>query len=73
MDVTVCTNAAGMVWVEDSRGTILGECFFKTDEETQDEPQRMGYRHLLTVYPTAQIAVDTDMSADDLGALFLEG
>jgi hypothetical protein len=73
MDVTVCMNAAGMVWVEDFRGTILGECFFKTDEETHDALQLMGYRHLLTVYPTAQVAVDTDMSADDMGALFLEG
>jgi hypothetical protein len=72
MDVTVCMNAVGMVWVENAQGRILGECFFKTDEETEDELQLMGYERLLTVYPTAQVAVDTDMSADDMGALFLE-
>jgi hypothetical protein len=73
MDVTVCMNAAGMIWVENSQGTILGECFFKTDEETEDELRLMGYQRLLTVYPTAQVAVDTGMNADDMGELFLEG
>ena len=72
MDVTVCMNAAGMVWVENSQGNILGECFFKTDEETEDELQLMGHQRLLTVYPTTQIAVNTGMSADDMGELFLE-
>jgi hypothetical protein len=72
MDVTVCMNAAGMVWVENSQGTILGECFFKTDEETEDELRLMGYQRLLTVYPTAHVAMDTDIVSHDMGELFLE-
>ena len=72
MDVTVCMNEVGMIWVEDSQGNILAECFFKTDEETEDELQHMGYQRLLTVYPTAQVAVNTSMSADDMGELFLD-
>jgi hypothetical protein len=72
MDVTVCMNATGMVWVENSRGNRLAECFFKTDEETEDELQHMGYQRLLTVYPTAHVAVGTGMSADDMRELFLE-
>ena len=72
MDVTVCMNEAGMVWVEDAQGNILAECFFKTDEETEDELQHMGYQRLLTVYPTAHVAVDTDIVSHDMGELFLE-
>ena len=72
MDVTVCMNAAGRVWVEDSQGHVLAECFFKMDEETEDELQHMGYQRLLTVYPSAHVAVDTDIVSDDMGTLFLE-
>jgi hypothetical protein len=72
MDVTVCMNEAGIIWVEDAQGNILAECFFKTDEETEDELQHMGYQRLLTVYPTAHVAVDTDIVSNDMGELFLE-
>jgi hypothetical protein len=72
MDVTVCMSEAGMIWVENAQGTILAECFFKTDEETEDELQHMGYQRLLTIYPTAHVAVDTGISPDDMDELFLE-
>jgi hypothetical protein len=72
MDVIVFMNEAGMVWVENSQGNILAECFFKTDDETEDELQHMGYQRLLTVYPTAHVAMDTGMGPDDMCELFLE-
>jgi hypothetical protein len=31
MNVMVWMNEAGMVWIENSQGHILAECFFKTD------------------------------------------
>ncbi len=72
MTVAVCMNEAGMIWIENAQGDILTECFFRTDEETEDELQRMGYHRLLTAYPTAHIAAGTEIDPADMGELFLE-
>jgi hypothetical protein len=72
MTVTVCMDEAGAVWIENVQGDILATCFFKTEEETEDELRHMGYPRLLTVYPTAHIAAGTGMHPADLGEVFLE-
>jgi hypothetical protein len=72
MTVVVCMNEAGVIWIENVQGDILTECFFKTDEETEDELQRMGYHRLLTAYPMVHIAAGTGMDPADLSELFLE-
>jgi hypothetical protein len=72
MTVTVCINEAGVIWIENDQGDILTECFFKTDEETEDELRHMGYQRLLTAYPAAHLAAGTGMDPADIGELFLE-
>ena len=72
MTVAVCMNEAGMIWIENVQGDILTACFFKTDEETEDELQRMGYQRLLTAYPVAHITAGTGIDPADIGELLLE-
>ena len=72
MTVVVYMNAAGGIWIENVQGDLLAACFFKTDEETEDELQRMGYQRLLTAYPAAHIAAGTGIDPADLDELFLE-
>jgi hypothetical protein len=72
MTVTVCMNEAGAVWIENVQGDILASCFFKTEEETEDELLHMGYQRLLTAYPTAHIVAGTGIDPADLGEVFLE-
>jgi hypothetical protein len=72
MTVTVCMNEAGAVWIENVQGDILAACFFKTEEETEDELLHMGYQRLLTAYPTAHIVAGTGIDPADLGEVFLE-
>jgi hypothetical protein len=72
MMVVVYMNAAGGIWIENVQGALLAECFFKTDEETEDELQRMGYARLLTAYPTVHLAAGTGIDPVELDELFLE-
>ena len=72
MTVTVCMNEAGAVWIETVQGDILAACFFKTEEETEDELLHMGYQRLLTAYPTAHIVAGTGIDPADLEEVFLE-
>src|SRR5262249_57650542 len=43
MTVTVCMDEAGAIWIANGQGAILAECFFKTEDETEDELRHMGY------------------------------
>jgi len=73
MTVTVCMNEVGAIWIADGQGDILAECFFKTEDETEDELRHMGYHRLLTVYPTAHVAAGVVLDLAELGEVFLEG
>jgi len=72
MTITVYMDEAGAVWITSGQGDILAECFFKTEDETEDELRLMGYERLLTVYPTAHLAAGTGLDPAELGELFLE-
>ena len=72
MTVAVCLHAVGMIWSANAQGDILTACFFTTDEETEDELQRMGYQCLLTASPVAHLAAGTESELTDLGEGFLE-
>ena len=72
MTVTVCMDETGAVWIANVQGDILAECFFKTEDETEDELRHMGYHRLLTVYPTAHLAAGTALDPAELGEVFLE-
>jgi len=56
MSITVCMDAAGAIWLANGQGDLLAECFFKAEDETEDELRLMGYHRLLTVYPAAHLA-----------------
>jgi hypothetical protein len=73
MTVTVCMDEAGAVWIVNGQGAILAECFFKTEDETEDALQHMGYHRLLTVYPAAHLAAGTKLDPAELGEGFSEG
>ena len=72
MPVMVFMNAAGMIVVATPQGDILTEGFFRTDEETEEALEAMGYQRLLTAYPAAEIVVGTGIDPDDLSEIFLE-
>ena len=72
MRVMVCMDEAGAVWIANGQGDILAECFFKTEDETEDELRHMGYHRLLTVYPTVHLAAGTELDPAELGEAFLE-
>jgi len=72
MTVAVCLHAVGMIWSANAQGDILTACFFTTDEETEDELQRMGYQCLLPASPVAHLAAGTESELTDLGEGFLE-
>jgi MOSC domain-containing protein YiiM len=72
MTVTVCMDEAGAVWIANGQGDILAECFFKTEDETEDELRHMGYHRLLTVYPAVHLAAGTELDPAELGEVFLE-
>jgi hypothetical protein len=72
MTVTVCMNEEGAVWIENVQGDILAACFFRTEEETEDELLHMGYQRLLAAYPTAHIVAGKGIDPADLGEVFLE-
>jgi len=72
MTVIVYMNAAGAVWIANGQGDILAECFFKTEDETEDELRQMGYPRLLTVYPTVHLAAGTALEPAELGEVFVE-
>ena len=72
MRVTVFMNEAGVVWLENAQGDLLTECFFRTDDETEDELWHMGYQRLIRAYPAAQITLGKGIAPEDIGELFLE-
>ena len=54
MPVTVFMNEMGMIVDANPQGDILTEGFFRTEEETDEALEAMGYQRLLTVYPAAE-------------------
>ena len=67
MPVTVFMNEMGMIVVANPQGDILTEGFFRTEEETDEALEAMGYQRLLTVYPAAEIVVGTGLDPDCQG------
>src|SRR5689334_18460254 len=52
MKITVSMDARGRIMVKNARGEMLEECFFKTDDETEEELRAWGYRRLVYAYRT---------------------
>jgi hypothetical protein len=47
-------------------------CFFKTEEETEEELRAWGYPRLVEAYPAAQIEAGHGIAPQELAELFLE-
>ena len=73
MTVIVCMDEVGAIWIANGQGALLAECFFKAEDETEDELRLMGYHRLLTVYPAAHLAAGTVLEPGELGELFVVG
>jgi hypothetical protein len=56
MKIIVSMDEHGWIVAKNAQGDILEECFFKTDDETDEEIRAWGYQRLVHAYPAAQIA-----------------
>ena len=72
MMVMVCMDEAGAVWIENVQGDILAACFFKTEEETEEELRAWGYPLLMDAYPAAELEAGHGIEPQELVELFLE-
>jgi len=72
MKIIVSMDQSGWIVAKNAQGEILGECFFKTDDETDQEISAFGYQRLVHAYPTTQIEVGEGIDQQKLEELFLE-
>ena len=72
MKIIVLMDAHGEIWAHHEQGNRREVCFFKTDEETEEELRDWGYPLLGDAYPTAQIEAGQGMEPEELAELFLE-
>ena len=72
MKIIVSMDHSGWIVAKNTQGEILGECFFKTDDETDEELSAFGYQRLVHAYPTTQIEVGEGIDQQKLEELFLE-
>ena len=72
MKIIVSMDHRGWIVAKNAQGDMLGECFFKTDDETDEEISAFGYRRLVHAYPATQIEAGEGIDPQELEALFLE-
>jgi len=72
MKMIVSMDERGWIVAKNAQGDILEECFFKMDDETDEELQAWGYRRLVHAYPAAQVEVGEGIEPQEIEELFLE-
>jgi hypothetical protein len=72
MKIIVFMDEGGESWAHDEQGDRREICFFKTDEETEEELRAWGYPLLVDIYPAAQMEVGHGIEPQELTELFLE-
>jgi hypothetical protein len=72
MTIIVSMDQRGGIVATNAQGDMLGECFFKTDDETEEEINAFGYQRLVHAYPTTQIEAGEGIDPQELEELFLE-
>ena len=70
--IIVCMDEGGEIWVHDEQGDRREVCFFKTEEETEEELRAWGYPLLVDAYPAAQMEAGHGIEPQELTELFLE-
>jgi hypothetical protein len=72
MKIIVSMDIRGEIVAKTAAGDILGECFFKAEDETHEEITALGYRGLVQTYPAMQIEAGEGIDPAEIGELFLE-
>ena len=72
MKIIVSMDERGWIVAKNAQGDVLEECFFKTDDETDEEIRAWGYQRLVHAYPAAQIAAGEGIDPQEIKELFLE-
>jgi hypothetical protein len=72
MKIIVWMDARGELWAHHGQGDRREVCFFKTDEETEEELRGWGYPRLGDAYPAAQIEAGQGIEPEELAEVFLE-
>ena len=69
MKIVVSMDERGWIVAKNAQGDILEECFFKTDDETDEEIRAWGYQRLVHAYPTAQIVAGEGIDPQEIEEL----
>jgi hypothetical protein len=72
MTIIISMDERGEIWAHHEQGDRHEACFFKTEEETEEELKAWGYPLLVDTYPTAQMEADHGIEPQELAELFLE-
>jgi hypothetical protein len=72
MKIIVSMDACGEIWAHHEQGDRREVCFFKTEEETEEELRAWGYPLLVDAYPAAQLEAGSGIEPQELAELFLE-
>jgi len=70
--IIVSMDACGEIWAHHEQGDRREICFFKTEEETEEELRAWGYPLLMDAYPAAQLEAGYGIEPQELAELFLE-
>ena len=70
--IIVSMDACGEIWAHHEQGDRREVCFFKTEEETEEELRAWGYPLLMDAYPAAQLEAGHGIEPQELAELFLE-
>jgi hypothetical protein len=72
MKIIVWMDERGEIWAHHEQGDRREVCFFKTEEETEEELRAWGYPLLVDAYPAAQMEAGHGIAPQELAELFLE-
>ena len=72
MKIIVSMDERGWIVARNVQGDILEDCFFKMDDETDEEIRAWGYQRLVHAYPAAQIVAGERIDPQEIEELFLE-
>jgi len=72
MKIIVWMDERGEIWAHHEQGDRREVCFFKTEEETEEELRAWGYPLLVDAYPAAQLEAGDGIAPQELAELFLE-
>ena len=67
MKIIVWMDERGEIWAHHEQGDRREACFFKTEEETEEELRAWGYPLLVDAYPAMQIEAGHGIAPQETG------